>query len=88
MTDATWRKLITDEMLHRIETWDDVVQCTLSDSELDTEFYDGYGGSSGKPFTLWTQHRVYYPVVYDGAEWCDSVARNPCDEAKTHSGGE
>lgn len=87
MTNS-WRDLITEQMSDRRETWGDVVQCTLSDLELNTRFDSDYGESRGKPFTLWTQHRVYYPVVYDGAEWCDSVARNPCDEAKTHSGSE
>lgn len=69
------------------ESWDDAVGCTLSDSELDVCFSSGYGSTQGKPFTLWTVDRVYYPAVYDGAEWCDSVPRNPCNEAKYHSGG-
>lgn len=89
MTNATWRELITDEMLYRRESWADVVQCTLSDAELDVAFDSGYCDPRGKPFTLWTKNRVYYPFHRDdGSEWCDSVARNPCDEAKAHSGDE
>ena len=36
---------------------------------------------------LWTAARVYFPACYDGSEWCESVPRNPCDEATTHVGG-
>lgn len=51
-------------------------------------FYDGYGGSEGPAFTAWSLNRVYFPVVYDGSEWVESVARNPTLEAKEHCGGE
>lgn len=70
------------------ETFADVVLCTLSGSELDVEFDDGYGSAEGKPFTLWTANRVYFPSVYDGAEDCESVPRNPCNEAVGHVGGQ
>lgn len=85
---ATWRELISLEMKERSEDWFNVEACTLSASELDLEFDNGYGGSEGMPFTLWTQNRVCFPVVYDGSEWCDSVPRNPCSEKSRHSGGE
>ena len=61
----TWRKLIAEEMELRQESFEDVIACTLTDDQLDQEFYSGYGNSQGKPFTLWTFHRVYFPVVYD-----------------------
>ena len=93
---ATWRKLIEEHMTTGLhwrrpgtgETMKDVVHCTLSDDELDTEFDDSFGCSEGKPFTLWTTKRVYFPVVYDGAEWVGSAPRDPCDEATEHAGGE
>lgn len=85
---ATWRKLITKTMVCVGESWGDVVDSTLTDAQLDKDFDDGYGGSCGHPFTLWTVHRVYFPVVYDGAEWVGSVPRNPCDEKTRHVGGE
>lgn len=85
---TTWRVKIAQEMESRRESWADVESCTLTDDDLDVEFDCGYYGSTGgKPFTLWTKNRVYYPVMYDGDEWCESVPRNPCDEAKRHSGG-
>lgn len=65
-------------------------------TQLDTnkylleEFDNGYGTSEGYPFTLWTKTHVYFPVVYDGSEWVESVPRNPPDtpEPKEHVGGE
>lgn len=83
----TWRALIEHSLKHDGATWDDVVACTLSESELDTPFDSGYGSANGTPFTLWTETRVYFPAVYEGAEWCESVPRHPCDEATLHVGG-
>ena len=88
MENATWRKMIVMEMKDRGETFGDTVSCTLSEAELDEVFDDGYGGSEGKHFTLWTANRVYFPVVYDGAEWVGSVPRNPNDEKSEHVGGQ
>lgn len=85
---TTWRRKIQTEMALAGEAWKDVVYCTLSGEELDTKFDSGFGGSKGKPFTLWTKERVYFPVVYDGAEWASSVARNPDGKPTKHCGGE
>ena len=87
-SDCSWRELIEREMERHGECWDDVEDMTLSAEEVDRKFDGGYGGSEGVPFTLWTANRVYFPGVYDGAEWCESVPRNPCDEAKEHVGGQ
>ena len=83
---TTWNKEIALEMSRYDETMDDVVGKTKFDG--DRKFYDGYGSSEGEPFTLWTKDRVYFPGVYDGAEWVSSVPRNPCDEATSHIGGQ
>lgn len=88
MSTATWRKLITEQMALCGEGWSDVVSSTLSGDELNKEFDSGYGGSDGQPFTLWTEKRVYFPVVYDGAEWVGSVSRNPDGKPTGHMGGE
>jgi hypothetical protein len=85
---STWRELVSLEMNSRDEAWDDVIYCTLTDRELGLEFYAGYGLSEGPPFTLWTAKRVYFPVVYDGKEWCESVPRDPCGEVTRHIGGQ
>jgi len=84
---TTWRKDITRCMLGTGETWADVEACTLTDEELDLEFDPGYGGENGLPFTLWTKGYVYFPVCYDGSEWCGSVSRNPGGKPNTHVGG-
>ena len=88
MTTTSWRSLLTDALTDQGETWEDVVESTLTDEALERRFDDGYGGSEGCAFTLWTFNRVYFPVVYDGAEWVSSVPRNPCDEATSHVGGQ
>ena len=56
------------------------------DEFLDREFYAGFGGPEGQPFTLWTHKRVYFAALYDGAEWVASVPRDPCGEVTKHVG--
>jgi hypothetical protein len=80
---TTWRKEIkaaADD--------DEIIACTLTEEEMDIEFDGSFGTSKGKPFTAWSETRVYFPVVYDGAEWVGSAPRNPCGEATKHQGGE
>ena len=86
--NRNWRELISYEMKQYGETFSDVVSITLTDEDLNERFYDGFGSSNGKPFTAWTKDRVYFPVVYDGAEWVGSVPRNPNGEKTKHHGGE
>lgn len=85
---TTWRKELIEAMAEHGEAWSDVESCTLTDAELDAEFDCGYGSSEGESFTLWTKARVYFPVVYDGAEWPESVSRNPDGKATHHFGGQ
>lgn len=87
MSRMTWGRAIADE---REEAGDEspTVAIAPANLALDREFDNGYGGAEGMPFTLWTEERVYFPVVYDGAEWVASVPRNPCDEATDHVGGQ
>lgn len=85
---TTWRKEILSAMPEYGECFDDIISITLSEEELDKEFYAGYGGSEGKPFTAWTRKMVYFPVVYDGAEWVGAVPRHPNGVATKHQGGE
>lgn len=85
---ATWRGLISEEMEKHGDTWDDVVHSALEHGSWTDSFDHGYGCHNGSPFTLWTTKRVYFPAVYDGAEWVASAPRNPCNEAVKHVGGE
>ena len=74
----SWREMIEEER----EQYGDgpIVSCTLKDDELDMKFDFGRGLIEGKPFTAWSDNRVYFSTVYDGPKWVDIVQRNPCDE--------
>jgi len=85
---TNWREIIQYEMNKHNETFEDVVSSTLTKEELLEMFDAGYGMSEGKPFTLWTTNRVYFPGVYDGAEWVESVSRNPDGKPTYHIGGQ
>lgn len=88
LRQTTWRQLIEDEMNRVGDSFDAVEKFNFAKGDLDTVFDGGYGTSRGSPFLLWTKTRVYFPVVYDGAEWAGSVPRNPCDDVCEHHGGE
>ena len=83
---TNWKALITFEMEMEDESWDDVVSCTLTEEGLYEAFDNGFGREEGKPFTLWTKKRVYFPVCYDGKEWVSSVSRNPDGIPTEHVG--
>jgi hypothetical protein len=84
---TNWKELIEEEMKVQEETFEDVVESTLTDEDLIKSFDSGYGGTEGIPFTLWTTNRVYFPICYDGAEWVESVSRNPDGNPTRHFGG-
>jgi hypothetical protein len=87
MSDTCWRTLIGEALAEHDETWADVVATTLTEQQLEAVFNDGYGGTDGAPFTLWTAKRVYFPACYDGLEWVASVARHPDSVPTDHVGG-
>ena len=82
-----WRDLIVYCMSEYNEKWDDVVSYVPEDGKwLDYLFDDTYGFIEGKPFTLWSKGRVYFPMVFDGSEWVASVSRNPDGVITKHLG--
>lgn len=81
---STWRELISEEFESSNDTWEDVVACTLSETELDVEFYGDYGELNGKPFTLWTKKRVYFPITYVGLGHVRSAVRDPDGKPTMH----
>jgi hypothetical protein len=87
MAKTCWKEMIEQAMAEKGESWGDVVSIAPLDLDLHKEFYNGYGGTEGRPFTLWTTNRVYFPAQYDGSEWVESVARNPDGEPTDHVGG-
>lgn len=98
---ATWRELITQEMKINDECWNDVIDFVLEQNtdghydeenldkepSLDANFDNGYGCAEGCYFQLWTKNNVYFPVCYDGSEFCGSASRNPNGKALIHQGG-
>jgi hypothetical protein len=83
---ATWRELIEQECKNNYDSFDSLV-ITIENGELDREFNPGCGGTGGAPFTAWSDYFVYFPICYDGAEWCGSAPRNPCGIKCHHQGG-
>lgn len=83
---TTWKQQL-DRAQKEAKDEAPIIACTLDEAGLAREFCDGFGGTEGKPFTAWTENRVYFPVQYDGAEWVESVPRDPCSEATNHAGG-
>jgi len=81
-----------NEMLREAfeNTGDDFIKMktTLTEEELSRKFDTGYGGHNGNPFTAWGKKFVYFPVVYDGAEWVGWAPRNICKIKTNHVGGE
>ena len=86
MALESWRVLLTEALSEQGETWGDVEAGTLTDLQLDVPFDSGFGEAEGAEFTLWTARRVYFPVVYDGAEWVGSVSRHPDGRPTPHLG--
>ena len=83
----TWRQLIKREMSFFGESLNDVISERCDEKNwLDIEFDNGFGLTEGPSFTVWTKNRVYFPVQYDGSEWCGSVPRHPCYEVVRHIG--
>jgi hypothetical protein len=85
---ATWRELLVLGMEGRNDSFDNIVSNTMTDAEMDKKFDNGYGVSQGCSFTVWTKSAVYFPLVYDGAEWVGSVSRNPDGIPTAHQGSE
>jgi hypothetical protein len=88
MSMTNWKELIEGAFRDTNETWNDVVSNTMTDEQMSKPFDAGYGGHEGCAFTMWTKERVYFPLVYDGAEWVGSAPRNPNGIATEHQGGE
>lgn len=85
---ATWKQLIEIEMAYNGDDWKNVEDCTLTEKGLTKVFDENYGSVEGEEFTVWTSKWVYFPAVYDGKEWCASVARNPNGVPTNHIGGQ
>lgn len=54
---------------------------------LDFDFDSGYGVEEGYSLYAWTKTKVIVEGTYDGAEWYESIPRNPTDEQMPKSIG-
>lgn len=84
---ATWENMLREAFEVTGDDFEKIVT-TLNDDDMAANFDEDFGGSEGKPFTAWGENYVYFPVVYDGAEWVGFAPRNPCDIETDHWGGE
>lgn len=84
---SNWKEMLECEMKVRGETMADLEANTLTDTDMVMDFYSGFGGINGAPFTAWTAKTVYFPACYDGAEWVGSVSRHPDGIPTEHQGG-
>ena len=85
--NTTWREEFDSER-QIIDDRSALVAVAPVEQSLDVQFDNGYGSSEGPPVLIWTETHVYFPVVYDGAEWLDSAPRNPIDVGQSHVGGQ
>ena len=86
--ETNYRQDLTKKLAENGETWADVESHTLTETQLYEFFDHGYGCANGAAFTLWTKNNVYFPAVYDGAEWIAFVPRHPNGCATEHVGGQ
>ena len=84
---TTWRKELTEAMQGAGDPGP-VVAYAPNEGVFDLEFDASYGSSNGPAVLAWTESNVYFPVVYDGAEWLGSAPRNPTREGQAHEGGQ
>lgn len=49
-----------------------------------TQFDAGYGGEEGEQFICWSPRFIYIKGIYDGAEWCQVLPRNPENADASH----
>ena len=84
---SSWHKLLQIAASDHGDKIEEIVH-TMTEEELHKEFDDGFGRTEGCAFTAWGKDWVYFPLVYDGAEWVGSAPRNPCDIKLKHQGGQ
>jgi hypothetical protein len=76
--------MIKNEMRVYKESFKDIISITIDKNELMQEFDGNSFKVKGKPFTAWTEKRVYFPTEDDGVEGVASVSRNPDNKATYH----
>lgn len=81
---TTWRKRI----LQAKEKAKDTTNLLSVVGDVDSEFTEEFDNNGfEKPFTAWSEARVYFPICYDGSQWVGSVSRHPDDKPTWPQGG-
>ena len=91
MARTTWNKVLAELLAEseRVGEPDVIIAKAPADEKVwDQEFSDGYGTSEGAPVLAWSEEWVYFPVVYDGAEWLERAPRHPRATGQDHVGGQ
>ena len=77
---ATWRELLELCMREQGDLGP-VVAFAPDRSAFDLDFTNPHSEEITKVLA-WTEHRVYFPVFYQGDRWIESVPRNPVPEGQ------
>jgi len=99
---ATLQSLLDSELTSQGESPEDIESTRVSvgdgwspDNSVEQSYDDlaeyegdtGFGGERLPRLLAWTDDRVYFKVVYDGAESIGSAPRNPAEEIPGRYGG-
>lgn len=86
IANNSWGSMLDKLFKENGDSHENILGMAPANLDLHRTFNSGWGGSNGKPFTIWTEKYVYFPGVYDGSEWIAFVRRHPCDVATQHVG--
>lgn len=81
MSDTSWRELL-EEARQAAADESAIVAYAPDEASFDVHL------SRRLDVLAWSTRRVYFPVVYDGAEWIGSAPRNPVTEGQPPVGGQ
>ena len=84
---GNWKEMLGQALEENGESWAEVESNTMTEDEMAKDFNDGFGGTEGCSFTVWTKKSVFFPICYDGSEWVGRVSRHPDGKPTDHQGG-
>lgn len=83
---TTWRQQLEIARDDNGDTTPIIAYAPANSAIWDKEFDNGYGSPEGSNVLAWSETHVYFPVVYDGAEWIESAPRDPQEFGQPHVG--
>ena len=91
MALTTWSNELAEQFQKLGDSWENVEHAIppLDDWVYKAIFESGFKAfEQGKPFIIWTESYIYFPMGYDSCEWVDYVPRHPkLDYIPHHKGG-